>query len=737
MAAKRKARDKVIREKFLPDSVNKVTATRESGLLDQPFTSSQWSNQRRISNCSEARELYTRLYLENQLRANAFGQIRNQIEGGRPFDPGELMRNGEGWRTNCNFNDARSAYRRISRPYWRMVHEVPRKISVSVHAPDTDVDKWNAAFEQCFDLFIDDWGPDYLLQFSGWSGDYVMYGTGHAMWPDEETPRYVWMPTVQILLPKRTKANIDKWELVCLKRELTADELLKHTGRSEDSRRKSVEAGWNPEMVDLAIRMAAPGPAQTRYFDPNFWQDMIVSNDLVIGGVWPPVTVIDMWAKTRESDDIFHYIFTEKSDVGDYLYEAKEGTNTFRHLMATAFYDAGSNGLYHSIKGFGVMNYYYATVINRTKCRLVDSATFSMGMNFVKGDNTPEQTPPVENYSMLNIFPTGLTQLQWYPQLQNPMELLGTLEQSQTENNFTYNEPSKDIADTKTARQAVILSNIANEMSTADSSIFLSQVGTNFFSECFRRLRKKGSSDPDAKKFRKRCIAMGVPEEVMDDEELFEITVKSGASPTTSSPVAREQIGKDLLTEIYPLPSANRRAIEEFVVANKIGADGVKRFLLPVGVDSDPMARRQAIMENQDMAVGVQLPVDPSDAHVEHCDEHLKPLEAILNAVQPGALQAGQPGQGMQPQQPPQQMTPAHLMALEMTIPHIAQHLTMLSGNKAQAQQYKALNARFKAVVSIEQGIMSRLARAQAKAQQTGQPLQPQDVSSAMNSAQQ
>jgi hypothetical protein len=360
-----------------------------------------------------------------------------------------------------------------------------------------------------------------------------------------------------------------------------------------------------------------------------------------------------------------------------------------------------------------------------------------MGMNFVKGDNTPEQTPPVENYSMLNIFPTGLTQLQWYPQLQNPMELLGTLEQSQTENNFTYNEPSKDIADTKTARQAVILSNIANEMSTADSSIFLSQVGTNFFSECFRRLRKKGSSDPDAKKFRKRCIAMGVPEEVMDDEELFEITVKSGASPTTSSPVAREQIGKDLLTEIYPLPSANRRAIEEFVVANKIGADGVKRFLLPVGVDSDPMARRQAIMENQDMAVGVQLPVDPSDAHVEHCDEHLKPLEAILNAVQPGALQAGQPGQGMQPQQPPQQMTPAHLMALEMTIPHIAQHLTMLSGNKAQAQQYKALNARFKAVVSIEQGIMARLNRAQAQAQQTGQPLQPQDVQSAMNSAQQ
>jgi len=736
MAKKKLPKDRKtrIREAFMPESVNVKNAT---GLLDQPFTASQWANQRRISNCGEARELYTRLYLENQLRANAYAQIRNQIEGGRPFDPGELQRNGEGWRTNCNFNDARSAFRRITRPYWKMVHEVPRKISCSVHAPDTQVDQWNTAFEEAFDRFIDDWGPDYLLQFTGWVSDYIMYGTGHAMWPDDENPRYVWMPTVQILLPKRTKANIDKWELVCLKREMTADELLKHVGRSEDSARKSREAGWNPEMVDLAIRMAAPGPAQTRYFDPNFWQDMIVSNDLVIGGVWPPVTVIDLWAKTRESDKIIHTIFTEKTDVPDYLFEAQEGESEFRRLLATAFYDAGSEGLYHSIKGFGVMNYYYATVINRTKCRLVDSATFSMGMNFVKGDQTPEQTPPVENYSMLNIFPPGLQQLQWYPQLQNPMELLGILTQNQTENNFTYNEPQKDIADTKTAKQAEILGSIAAEMSTADSSIFLSQVGTNYFAECFRRLRKKGNSHPDAVKFRKRCIELNIPEDVLDDEEKFEITIKAGASPTMASPMAREKIGADLMTQVYPLPSANRRAIEEFVVANKTGADGIRRFLLPIGVDSDPRARREAIMENQDMAAGVPLPADPSDAHVEHCDEHLKPLEAILNAVQPGALTAGQPGQGMQQQQPPQKMTPGHLIALQLTLPHIAQHLQMLSGNTAQKVQYQQLNARYKAVLSVFQGIMARLTRTAQQAQQSGQPAQPQDVMSALNSAQQ
>jgi hypothetical protein len=201
--------------------------------------------------------------------------------------------------------------------------------------------------------------------------------------------------------------------------------------------------------------------------------------------------------------------------------------------------------------------------------------------------------------------------------------------------------------------------------------------------------------------------------------------------------MAREKIGADLMTQVYPLPSANRRAIEEFVVANKTGADGIRRFLLPIGVDSDPRARREAIMENQDMAAGVPLPADPSDAHVEHCDEHLKPLEAILNAVQPGALTAGQPGQGMQQQQPPQKMTPGHLIALQLTLPHIAQHLQMLSGNTAQKVQYQQLNARYKAVLSVFQGIMARLTRTAQQAQQSGQPAQPQDVMSALNSAQQ
>ncbi|MDE2102730.1 MAG: hypothetical protein KGL39_36130 [Patescibacteria group bacterium] len=728
MAKKKKVKGQKAKD-WLPVSaggIDKIPADGEliSGVEDTPFTGPTWANDRRIADCSQARELYTRLYLENQLRQQSFAQIRNQIEGGRPFDPDALHASGEDWRTNVNFNDARAAFHRVSLPYWKMVHEVPQTISVKIHDTDPQAEAWNDIFARNFDRFLDDWGPSYFKEFSGMADDYVMYGPAHVMWEDENTPRYKWMPSIQIMLPKRTKSDIATWELICYKAELPAPELLKHI-RDDKKAKDAKDAGWNPDMIRQAIKLAAPGPAQTRYFDPNYWQDMIVSNDLVIGGVWPPVAVIHLLAKSADAKHIRHYIFTEKSDVPDYIYEADEGVDEFRKLMGTVFSSFGSNGLYHAIKGFGVMNYYYATVINRTKCRMIDSATFGMGMNFVADDDTPAEVPPVENYSIINKFPKGLTQLQWYPQgLQSANELLSILTQNQNENNFTYNEPQKDIADTKTARQAVILSNIANEMSTASSAIFLSQLGGNIFAECVRRLVQK-SDDKDAKKFKERCILQGVPDKLFTDlqNEKVEMTVKAGASPTMSSPAAREQIGQALMSQIYPLPDSNKRAIIEFRTASLTGADGIKQFLLPIGSASDPRARREAIMENADMAQGIVLGdppsfgVDPSDAHVEHADEHLKPLEAICQQVQQK-----------------QPIDHGHMIALQLTLPHCQQHLNFLSQSTVEKAQYQQLKQRFMAVQSIAQGLLARLARAQQQAQMSGQPLQPQDVQSAINS---
>jgi len=682
-----KRRKKSLIDKMLPESASASPATDSS-----PFEVGSVSayNDRRIANVDQARELYVRLYLENQARANSFAQIRNQIEGGRPFDPAEIIRNGEAWRSNVNFNDARAAFNRIVLPYWKMINEVPRRASVKLHSQAPHADLWGQMMAEAFDMFLDDWGPDYQMNFMGFIHDLVMFGPGFVMWPDQRTPRYKWAQTTQLLFPKRTKTSVDAWELVGLRREMTANELVDLV-RDSGERKRSKDSGWNPAAVMQAIKLAAPGPNSTRYFDPTYWQDMIVANDLVIGGVWPPVSVIDLWAVSRDGKKVRHYIFTEKSDVQEYLYEADEEAESFRQIFGSCFYGVGANGLIHSVKGFGVQNYYYMTAINRTKCRMLDSSTFAMGMNFVKSDNTPDGTPPVENVSMLNVFPAGLQQLQWMPNLQVGIELIQSLKASQDENNFVYNEVKDSIAETDTATQGKLIAAIGAEMGTAMSSIFLSQIGTNFFTEQFRRLCNSSTGDPDAVKFRKRCRDFGVPDEAFD----LERTIKTGASPMMASPAQRLQILAQGRAMLYNLPGANRRWWDEQTVSTLLGAEAVNKALLPDGAESEPAARRQAMMENADLAQGMPLPVAPEDAHAEHIDEHLKPMEAVVQAAQQG-----------------KQITPDHLVAVQIGLPHVGQHLQFLSMDETKKTEFQQAKARVSNVSSVIQGIMTRLAKA-------------------------
>lgn len=684
---------------------------------------------RRIKDVTQARELWVRLYLENRKRAEVYAQVRNQIEGGRPFDPVALHQNGEDWRTNVNFRDAEAAFNRAFFPYWRMVHEVPRKAAFKIYTGSPDAPKWEIQLGEIFDRWIDDCGPDYYHQFQGTTRDFVKYGPGFAMWEDSKNPRFKWAPTVQIYFPKRTKTNVDEWELVAVKREMTASELWEHC--SPEERDKAAYAGWNtsatmkaiqsvapkrkggwsPDAIGKAIANASPNPSQNQYYDPNYYQDLIINNDLVIGGIWPPVVVIDIWAKDK-SGKICHYIFTEKSDVNEYLYMNEEEATSFREIFGPIYYDIGENGLIHSVKGFAVKNYYYATSLNAMKCRVMDAGVFSMGMNFVRSEEANTEAPSVENYSMVNIFPQGLEQLQYFPQIQNVQSVMQMLKQNQDENNYTYNEVSSNIAKSDTAKQAEILASIGQEMSTAVSTTYLTQVGKNIYAECFRRLRMKGNDNEDAKKFRKRCLDSGIPEEVLNDAE---ISVATGASPTMASPLVREQVANTLMAQIYPLPNANKRAIEEFRVSNLTGADGVSRFLLNEGVNSSPEARRQAQQENVDFGQGHPLDAIASDAHVEHLDEHLKPLEAIVQNAQQGA-----------------NVTPDQLVAMQITLPHIDQHLQMLSTDKMRVNDFKQLKARASNVMSIAGGIMQRLQGLQDRQMTQSADVQPDQVAAAL-----
>jgi hypothetical protein len=648
---------------------------------------------RRVKDVQSARSIYDRMVADNDLRSRTIAQTRNQLEGGRPFDPAALEAQGAAWQTNVNFGDAQASRDRTLLPYWKMINDVPHKAAFTIESGAPQTEKYQAAFADAFDEFLKDWGADYFQQYMQMAANFVNYGPGIVQWGDDVNPRYKNVNVQRMYFPMNCQMSPDDWEVVALVRDMTASELYEKI-RDPKTSERSEYAGWKKEAVQDFIIQSSNNGVMPDVRDYTRVSDKLVNNDIAVTTPFMPMPTVWLYVKqfAKPGDKkrkISCCVFTPNSGVDDFLFEDDDCAESFRHIFGPVWYNTGTDGMVHSIKGFGIKNYYFSALSNRMKSRFVDSATVSLGVNFQYNDsNTPDETPPVENYGPFTIFPNGLTQLSVYPQLQAASGVMQMLENNQSENNSLYRQQQQQIENSDTATQANILATMQGQLSEASASIYLSQVGENIFTEQVRRLRKRGNRNEDAKKFVKRLKDRGVPDEV-----IFEIDVRvaTGANSSMANPAIRAQMFQQDLA-LMNLPGINSRWFLENLIANKYGAYAVTKALLPEGQDSQPMQRRQAIMENSDFGQGIMLPVAPSDAHYEHIQEHLKPLAGIVQAFKNNG-----------------QISPEQAPALIITLEHTGQHMQFLSQDETMKAQFQQVSPDFRLIQSIARGILTRM----------------------------
>lgn len=656
-------------------------------------------DQRRIRDVASARAIYDRFVLDSSLRIRTINEVRAQLEGGLPYDQSKLEAQGAGWQTNVNFGDAQAARDRTLLPYWKLVHDVPHKIAVDIDTANPNATRWSIAFAEAFDDFLEDWGADYFVQYMSFAKNFVDFGPGVVQWEDYDSPRFSAVNVQRIYFPKNARMSPSQWDIVAMVRDVSPSELYLRI-KDQKARKTSKDAGWNLDAVEEAIYQAMYGNSKRDPRDMTRVQDDIVQNDVTVASIFEPLQLV--WLYVRQfTGEIGCYVFTRQGGVEDFLFENASYCEDFRHLLGAVWYDTGNDGLIHSIKGFAVKNCANSKLTNRMKSRMVDSATMSFGINFQRGEEMPDEAPPIENYGPVNIIPNGLTQVGIYPRLQEGMAVIETLSQNQAENNALYRQQQQSlIQKSDTATQANILAGMSGELTESSASIYLSQVGENVFSECVRRLRKKGNTCKDAKAFVRRLRDKRVPDEVIFDTE---IRVKAAATAGLSSPMMRAQKSQMLL-QMMNVPGVNGRvALEEYFASN-FGSQFAARVLLPEGAQSNPQQRRAALLENMAFGQGTPLPVDQADAHFEHAEEHLKPMGTIA-------------GQFMQTQQ----ISPEQGAALLIGIEHAGQHMAMLKQDNTQADKFQALWPAFSQIQTIAKGVIQFL---QQQQQEQGQPQQ-------------
>lgn len=668
----------------------------------------QAEENRRVKDVGGARTIYNRLVQDNVLRSNTIANTRNQLEGGRPFNPSELEAQGAAWQTNVNFGDAQAARDRDFLPYWKMINDVPHRGAFVIDSNSTDSDKWAVAFAEVFDEFHEDWGADYWTQFMKFSKNFVDFGPGIVQWTEPNTARYKSVNVQRVYWPKNTQMSPDEWEVTMFVRDVSATELYGYI-RNPDKERQSKAAGWNVDAIKAAIVQMKDGGQFPDYRDYTRYQDLLVNNDIVITSPFQPMAMVWLYVKNFDGK-IGCYVFPQNKGVEEFLYEDEAAAESFRNLLGAVWYDTGTDGMIHSIKGFGIKNFFFSQLLNRTKCRLVDGGTLSSGMNFqYTGENIPEESPPVENYGPFTIFPNGIQQLNIYPQIQPAMAVMEMLSQNRDQNNSLYSEASnqQQIQNTDTATQAKILTAMQGQMSEASAAIFLSQVGENIYTEQVRRLRMRGNTDQDSKNFVRRLRERNVPDEVIFDKE---IRVKTGANSGMANPILMAQKYQEGL-QLSQMPGVNQRWFLENFIAYKYGSQSLSKALLPEGVDSQPMQRREAIMENADLGNGIQLPVVPEDAHFEHIEEHLKPIMGMVQQFQQT-----------------QQTTPEQVSAMTIGIEHTGQHMSYLANDETKKDQFQAVRGPFMLAQSVIKGILQQAQQQQQEQQQAPMGQQPQQM---------
>lgn len=650
------------------------------------------AEQRRVASVEDARSIFNRMQQDNQLRFSQIVNVRNQLEGGRPFDPRELAAQGAEWQTNVNFGDAQAARDKTLLPYFKMVNDVPNKIAVTIPSGSPHVSKWQQAFAEAFDEFIEDWGADYNVEFRNFSSNFVNFGPGIVHWPVQDSARYKAVNVQRVLWPKNARMSPDEWEVMAFVQDMTPSDLYKKI-RTPQEEKRSKFLGWNPDAIKAAIVTFNTGVFTPDPRDYTRWQDLLVNNDIAIATPFEPLQLVWLFVK-QFSGKIGCYVFTQQGGVREFIFQKEDYADDFRHILGAVWYDTGTDSMVHSIKGFGIKNYFFATLTNRVKCRTVDAATMGLGMNFQRGeDNVPDESPPIENYGPVTIFPPGIQQLTIYPQLQASMGIIEMLEGNAAQNNALYRDQQQaQIANTDTAKQAEILASMQADTTQASASVFLAQYGENVLAEQVRRLRKRGSQDPDAIAFQKRLKQLQVPDEVIYD---MKIRVKTGANAGMASPAVRAMKFQQGLA-MRNLPGVNFRWFLEQYIANTYGAQAVDKALLPEGEGSMPAQRRQARMENDVMGQGTQLEVAPEDAHYEHLQEHLGPLAQIAQQYR---------GSG--------QVSPEQAAAMTIGLEHSAEHMQYLSQDETMKDAFQEMNGVFREVQSVARGMLTQLAKNQ------------------------
>ncbi len=582
---------------------------------------------RAVQTIDQAKLVLSRLVEINRRRHLVAARILAKYNSERPYDPDELEKLALSWRQNFS-----------SKAFASLVERVFPRLSEAVHAAKyltsaTLSNKWvnstqkSEFFQAAISNFIRS-QPDWTSLIDNLALDVVLFGYSALIWTDPTS----WWPVRpkhnELFFPDGTKQDPELIQLFAIRETFLPHELFQVI----EDREAAEAAGWKIPAVIEAInkacpaqlrnRLASTGQAQIWYEEANRHLNLVAS---YVEGA-NVVAIYTLFVR-EVTGKVSVYRFAEQPNL-ELIFEHDDYFSRMSDCLALFTYQHGL-GTIHSSKGIGRDVYELTTMIDRTRCEIVDRAILS-GKTFWQGDPRRLNTFRMSLIGNAVLVPAG-----WAPlevRIDGNVEPLLRLDAyfarlaDQLVGAIT--EPHVGGEAFRSPEAWRILAARQEEVRDAKITRWLTQVA-RAISTLQRKLCDPEILDKKVKDFQKSL------QEVLSKEELEELANTPAITVVRDlTPVERQLISM-VAAEKRGHPLYNQRQLEVEDLVARVGIDFANRVLLP---DEDQTvqveAARQQQLENVLLMANQQVMVSPRDNHLIHLEMLKIQMQALIPALQ-------------------------------------------------------------------------------------------------------
>ncbi len=673
-------------------------------------------------------ETFRRYDVEDEKRRARIAAIYDKF---LPYDPADLRKAGQAWRTNINFGTLTNAVNARAGAVSKIATETCSFITLDTPDPQLAGPEDERVTTVVEELFSEAMRRDgrVVNALAVMNKEADLYGCGPVTWRDPETYVPEALRRGQVLFDPEGSVNPDDHDIVMIDTTMDASALF----RLVDNPELAEKAGWNvPELKKWIVRVFEEG-----------WDTR--SQSATSGGVSPIESMIETVRRNDfyENNQFrkFHVIVgyvremkaprgitqiiapaTSQTIDGDspdkvFLYKKENAYRSMEEVFTWLVSDRAQHYI-RSVRGIASDIAPKAAARDRLSCAMVDSAIRALSM--VVQQKNPGASP-VESLQEIGPYTVVGSDYAPVPNANQLSNFQGVLNVQQ----MLDNDSVASLAGTTFGPTVPHIAAGGNAVSKAEAEIAerrQTQRDENFMASrlmtwktvwevTFRRFMKIATGPavvrreyPHVEWFVEKCEERGVTVPLLRD-----------AMKRFTVDVSREVVvGMDGLTQFISSAlaqfggnsdEAGRKKMSHWIVRYQLGKKMANAFFPVESRDNTPSNDMSiATLENNALQAGQATLVGPDQRHVTHINTHMQVLQSIQEAVQNGLAEAqrewqqsGQMQQDSDGQLAPKVEDPERLMqVLQAASQHIQQHLELLS---TQGDAVKPLVQRYRKTI--------------------------------------